>query len=41
MHAEGTGRSNSKNTPVCEEKLLQKPKSTGKRETHKALSAVV
>lgn len=39
MHAEGTGSSNSKNAPVCEEKLSPKPtKHWEKRETHKAVS---
>lgn len=39
MHAEGTGSSNSKNTPVWEENLSRSPQSTGKREKlHKALS---
>ena len=39
MHAEGTGSSDSKNTPVWEENLSQKPtKHWEKRETHKALS---
>lgn len=40
MHAEGTGSSNSKNAPVCEEKLSLKPtKHWEKRETHKAVSS--